>query len=164
MTSVRIICVGTLREPGLAEVSREYVKRLGRFAKVEVVELKESRLASEPSAADIKRAVDKEGERVLEALRPYEKRGEYVFACDINGQSLDSQSFSRLIQGVVNSGSGCMAFMIGGSHGISRPALERADMRLSFSAMTFPHQLFRVMLLEQVYRSFKIMNGEKYHK
>lgn len=164
MTTLRIICVGTLKERFITDACNEYIKRIGRFAKVNVVEIKETSVSDNPSVADTQKAVLDEGKRIIEALKLGKKKNEYVFACDISGLKLDSNALSQRIDRVISQGSGCMAFVIGGSYGLAPVVLDLADVRLSFSDMTFPHQLFRVMLLEQVYRSFKIINGEKYHK
>lgn len=164
MVSVRVISIGSLKERYFRDACAEYEKRLKRFANFKIVELKEAHLPDDPKDAEVKRALDEEGARILDALKQGEKQNEYVFACAIDGKTLDSESLAKRVGDIVNSGSGCMAFVIGGSHGLSEDVIKRADMRLSFSALTFPHQLFRVMLMEQVYRSFKILSGEKYHK
>lgn len=164
MVSVRVIAVGGLKERFFRDACAEYEKRMKRFANFKVVEIKEAHIPDDPSDAEVKRALSEEGTRILDAVKSGEKQNEYVFACAIDGKALDSEKLAARMGDIINSGSGCAAFVIGGSHGLDKAVTQRADMLLSFSALTFPHQLFRVMLMEQIYRAFKILNGEKYHK
>lgn len=164
MVSVRIICIGSLKERFFSDACAEYEKRLKRFANIKITELKEAHVPDDPSDAEINRALEDEGARILDALKSGDARHEYVFACAINGKTPDSIELAERMSDIVNSGSGCIAFVIGGSHGLSRAVIDKANMPISFSRLTFPHQLFRVMLMEQIYRAFKIINGEKYHK
>jgi len=158
--NVKIICVGKLKEQYLRDACGEYLKRLSRFANVTVTELQEYRLTDNPSPAQLQKAVSEESMSILREI----DRSDYVFALDVGANQLTSEDFSRKIRSVSEDVRGCIVFIIGGSNGFSDDVRTRADMRLGFSQMTFPHQLFRVMLLEQIYRAYKIAAGEKYHK
>ena len=155
--NINIICVGNIKEKYLNEAILEYKTRLSKWASVRIVELKEEKLQKNYSQKDIELVVEKEGERILENLKGY------VVLMDINGVMLDSVGLSNKIADIQNISS-TINFVIGGSYGTSEKVKSRADFKLSFSKMTFPHQLFRVVLLEQIYRSFKILNNETYHK
>ena len=155
--NINIICVGNIKEKYLNEAILEYKTRLSKWASVKIVELKEEKLPKNYSQKDIELVVDKEGERILENLKGY------VVLMDINGVMLDSVGLSNKIADIQNISS-TINFVIGGSYGTSEKVKSRADFKLSFSKMTFPHQLFRVMLLEQVYRAFTIQNNVTYHK
>lgn len=147
-----VICIGKLKERFWQEAAGEYVKRLGRFGKISVVELAESRL-------------DDSAEESREILAEIEKLGQcYVIALDVGGKSLSSEELASKISDLAIGGTSHIIFVIGGSNGFDDSVRERADFRLSFSAFTFPHQLMRVILLEQIYRACKINAGEKYHK
>jgi 23S rRNA (pseudouridine1915-N3)-methyltransferase len=150
---IEILCVGSLKERYLREAETEYLKRLSRFAKVEITEIKEAR------------TIEAEGAALLAKLGITANRNaRYVIALDVRGKSLSSEAFAESVAELGLSGKSTIAFIIGGSCGLSEEVLKAADLRLSFSAMTFPHQLMRVILLEQIYRSFKINGGEIYHK
>lgn len=155
--NINIICVGNIKEKYLNEAILEYKTRLSKWASVRIVELKEEKLQKNYSQKDIELVVEKEGERILENLKGY------VVLMDINGAMLDSVGLSNKIADIQNISS-TINFVIGGSYGTSEKVKSRADFKLSFSKMTFPHQLFRVMLLEQVYRAFTIQNNVIYHK
>lgn len=149
---IRIVCVGKIKENYYKEAILEYKKRLQKYTKLEIIEIPDYDL-------DIKSTIKKESELILKSFRD----SDYNIVMDINGKELDSLSFSKKIEETFISKS-TITFIIGGSYGLSDEVKEKADFRLSFSKMTFPHQLFRVFLLEQLYRSFKILNNEEYHK
>jgi 23S rRNA (pseudouridine1915-N3)-methyltransferase len=149
--NIEIICIGTLKEPYLRDACAEYLKRLTPYARVSVIELKEART---PEA---------EGEAILSALDA-QAAGAFTVALAIEGKRLSSEGFAERIAQLGVSGQGHIAFIIGGSTGLAPSVLTRADLRLSFSDLTFPHQLMRVILLEQIYRAFRIQRGEPYHK
>ena len=157
---IRIICIGKLKEKYWREAVREYCKRISGFCNIEIIELKESKLPGNASKADEKNVICKEGESILKKVG----KGEYVITMEIEGKQMDSVSLSKDITEIFDYGKDTIDFIIGGSLGLSKDVKERADFKLSFSKMTFPHQMARVMLLEQIYRSFKIANGEVYHK
>ncbi len=157
---ITILCVGKLKEKYFQDAVAEYSKRLSRYCKLEIVEVPDEKTpdhASEALNEQIKRT---EGERLLEAI----KDDGYVIALAIEGKSMDSVEFAGCLGQLGVHGCSHIYLIIGGSLGLSREVLSRADKLLSFSKMTFPHQLMRVILLEQVYRAYRIMRGEPYHK
>ncbi len=158
--NVEIICIGKLKEKYWRDASAEYAKRLGRFCRFKITELKESRLPENASAADEETVKYKEGEEILKAL----KKQQYVVALDIRGTEIDSEKLAARLDRLMTSGTSDVAFIIGGSLGLSQDVISRADFRLSFSPMTFPHQMMRIILQEQLYRCFKIIHNEAYHK
>jgi len=158
---IRVVCVGKLKERYWKDAVAEYVKRLGAYAKVDVREVADERAPDSASPAEEEQIKNREGERILAALQP----DAYVVALAIDGEMWTSEQLAAFIEKrAVYGGGSSLAFVIGGSLGLSASVLARADMRLSFGRMTYPHQLMRVVLLEQVYRAFKIVRGEPYHK
>ena len=160
MLSVKVICIGKLKEAFMREASNEYQKRLSRFCAFNIKELPESTLPDEPSQALIDAALKKEGEMILSEI----PSGAYSVALCIEGKQLSSPELAEKIEEVALSGKSSVCFIIGSSFGLSPEVKQRCDLKLSFSKMTFPHQLFRVLLLEQIYRAFSITNKMKYHK
>lgn len=158
--NIEIICVGKLKEKYWQDAIKEYSKRLGRFCTLSVAELKEVRLPDGASAAEEQKVIYSEGQNILKVL----KDDAYVIALDVKGKGLSSKKLASKIRGLGINGNSRIAFIIGGSLGLSKEVLDKADFRLSFSEMTFPHQMMRVILLEQIYRAFKIINNESYHK
>ena len=158
--NIRIIAVGKLKEGYWRDAVSEYEKRLGAYCNLEIVEVKESRLRANPSAADEEAVKAAEGEDILR----YINKEDYVITLEIKGKGLSSEKLAETINGLALSGKSTIDFVIGGSLGLSSAVSSRADFKLSFSAMTFPHQMMRVILLEQIYRSFKINRNETYHK
>ena len=159
MISVKLVCVGKLKESWLSAACAEYVKRLSRYCRLTVAELAEYSLPENPSEAQITAALEKEGEAIAKACEGY-----YVVAMCVEGEQKSSEELSRTLDRLSAEGKGKIAFVVGSSHGISDSVKRSADARISVSKMTFPHQLFRVMLLEQIYRAFSISAGAKYHK
>lgn len=159
MLNVKIVCVGKLKEAWLSSASAEYIKRLSRYCSFSLTELSECTLPENPSQSQIDAALAKEAAEITKACS-----GCYTVALCIEGKQLSSEEFSGLFEKISLSGRGKVAFVIGSSHGLSDSVKQSADMRISVSKMTFPHQLFRVMLLEQIYRAFTISAGAKYHK
>ena len=160
MMWVTLVCIGTLKESYWREACREYEKRLGKFCKFSCVELEEYRLPADPSPAQIAAGLEAEGQRILNRIPP---RAQVIALC-IEGKQLNSPKLAQLLEQQALSGGGHLALVIGGSYGLSEPVKQRAFLRLSMSDMTFPHQLARVMLMEQLYRGFMIQSGAKYHK
>ncbi len=158
--NISIICVGKIKEKFYRDAIDEYAKRLSRYCKLDIVEVADEKTPDNASEKEEIQIKDKEGDGILKVLRD----NMYVIAMDIKGEMLTSEQLSQRIQGLGLSGDSSIAFVIGGSLGLSKKVLDRANYKLSFSKMTFPHQLFRVMILEQVYRGFRISNGEPYHK
>lgn len=154
-----IVCVGRLREKYFQDAAGEYEKRLSRFGKLEIIELPDLPEPANASDADRKKVMEKEGESILSRIKP----GDRVTALCVDAKQMDSEAFARrLKEGDMHPGR--QVFVIGGSLGLSEHVLRRADEKISFSKMTFPHQLARVILLEQMYRACKINAGERYHK
>lgn len=160
MAAIRIICVGKIKERFYAEAVNEYLKRLNRYAKVSVIELADEKAPERASEAEKAAILKKEGGRILAALSDRD----YVLALAIDGRSFSSEALAAHLDGLMAGGKSCLAFVIGGSLGLAPEVILRADERLSFSALTFPHQLMRVILLEQIYRCFRIARNEPYHK
>ena len=157
---VTILCVGKIKEKFYRDAVEEYRKRLGRYCKLEVVETADERTPDGAGAALETQIKDKEGNRLLSKI----KDTDYVIALAIDGKMRDSVELAEHLEQLGVQGKSHLVFVIGGSLGLSAAVLRRADERLSFSKMTFPHQLMRVILLEQIYRSYRIRNGEPYHK
>ena len=157
---ITCVAVGKIKEKYLTDAIAEYGKRLGRYCKLEMVELPDEKTPEGASDVLERKIKEREGERILRAL----KEDAYVIALAIEGKMLDSVELSRKLESLAVGGCSHMTFIIGGSLGLSEAVLKRADEKLSFSRMTFPHQLMRVILLEQIYRGYRIMKGEPYHK
>ena len=160
MLSVKFICVGRMRERFFIEAFNEYGKRLQSYCKWQLVDPAEIRLGDNPSDKEISAALDKEAEDILSAV----PADSYVVALCVEGKELPSEAMGQLIAQRENSGKPRLCFIIGGSYGLSPRVKARADLKLSMSRMTFPHHLARVMLIEQLYRGFKINEGSRYHK
>lgn len=160
MLNVNVICIGKLKEDYLKNACKEYVKRIGAFAKISVIELDEYKLPSNPSDAQIANGLEREADQILKKISDKS----YVISLCIEGKKLSSEAFSKKISDAAVSGYGTVEFIIGSSYGLSERVKSRSDLKLSMSDMTFPHQLARVLLLEQIYRGFQIMQNGKYHK
>ena len=160
MQRVTVLCVGKLKEKFYLEAAAEYVKRLQRFCKLELVELPESRLPESPSPAEVQRALAAEAAAIRERL----PKGGAVIALCIEGKPCSSVELSRRMEELAVAGKTQLTFLIGGSVGLDESLKQQADWRLSMSPMTFPHHLARIMLLEQIYRAYQISSGTKYHK
>ncbi|RFB35819.1 23S rRNA (pseudouridine(1915)-N(3))-methyltransferase RlmH [Brevibacillus sp. VP] len=157
---ITIITVGKLKEKYLKEGIAEYTKRLTAYCKLNVVEVNDEKAPEELSATEMEQVKRKEGERILAHI----KQDHYVIALAIEGQMWSSEKLSSEMDRLALHGRSQVAFVIGGSLGLADEVLKRADAQLSFSRMTFPHQLMRLVLVEQVYRAFRISRGEPYHK
>jgi 23S rRNA (pseudouridine1915-N3)-methyltransferase len=162
MLGVTIVAVGGLKEKYCAGACGEYLKRLGAFCSPRVAEVAEYRLGKNPGAAEIEKCLAREGKAILAVLDKLPRRTLTAALC-IEGETLDSAAFARLLRDTA-AASPHIAFVIGGSHGLSPEVIKRCERRLSMSAMTFPHQLARVMLLEQIYRACSINANMAYHK
>lgn len=160
MLSVTILAVGKLKERYLTDACQEYAKRLGAFCKLQILEVEEYRLPEHPSPAQIRQGIEEEG-RLLEAKIP---QGSHVIALCIEGRSLSSEELAHHFEELTVGGTSAVTLLIGGSNGLWEHLKQRAGLRLSMSRMTFPHQLARVMLLEQLYRAMSITRGYRYHK
>ena len=160
MLSIKIICVGKLKERFYTDAAAEYSKRLGGYCKAEIVELPEYRLPERPSDSQISHALEKESDLIADTLLP----NAITIAMCVEGREVSSHELAKILTDFAKYGTSKLNFIIGGSFGLHEELKKRADLMLSMSKMTFPHTLARVMLLEQLYRSFKIAEGGKYHK
>ncbi len=157
---ITLAAVGKIKEKFYADAIAEYSKRLSRYCKLEIIQVADEKTPDNASETVERQIKEKEGERLLASI----KEGAYVVALAIEGEMLDSVALSEKINALGVGGTSQIVFVIGGSLGLSDAVLKRADYKLSFSRMTFPHQLMRVILLEQIYRSYRIIYGEPYHK
>lgn len=157
---ITILCVGKIKEKFFADAVAEYTKRLSRYSRLEIIELADEKTPDGASAAEEQQIKRREGERILKNI----KEGAYIIALAIEGRMLSSAEMADKLQKLNVNGDSHIVFIIGGSLGLADEVLKRADYLLSFSKMTFPHQLMRVVLLEQIYRSCRIIHGEPYHK
>ena len=160
MLSVDIICVGKLKDAFFEDASDEYLKRLKAYCRMNVTEIKAASLPDDPNDTQINAALEKEGSEILKKIPSSAK----VVTLCIEGKLYSSEDMGVLFNNVSNSGCSQIVFIIGVSYGLSENVKKRSDIRMSMSKMTFPHRLARIMLLEQIYRGFKINAGEKYHK
>ena len=157
MIKVRIVCVGKIKDKYLEIGIGEYLKRLSSYAKVEIIEVKDEKITNNDSEEHVK---DIEGKRIIEKL----DKNYFNIFLDVYGKEISSEELASYTQNLIDSGKGNLCFVIAGSLGFSKDVLKYANFRLSFSKMTFTHQMIRLLLLEQIYRVFKINNNEVYHK
>ena len=157
---ITLVTVGKIKEKYLRDAVAEYVKRLGKYCKLEIIEVADEKTQERASETEEMAVRSKEGERILKHV----KEDAYVITLEIQGNQISSEELSDKIEWLGVQGKSHVVFIIGGSIGLGTEVLKRSDYGLSFSRMTFPHQLMRVILLEQIYRGFRIMNGEPYHK
>lgn len=158
--NITILCVGQIKEKYFRDAIAEYQKRLSRYCKLQMIEVADEKTKENASEAENDLIRKKEGERLLKHI----KDSDYCITLEIDGKMLTSEGFSKEIDRLGLAGKSSLVFVIGGSIGLDTAVLKRSDYALSFSKMTFPHQLMRVILLEQIYRSYRIMRGEPYHK
>lgn len=157
---ITLVCVGKIKEKFFTDAIGEYEKRLSRYCKLEIVQVPDEKTPDKASEAQERQIKEREGQRILAQIRD----DAYVIALAIEGEMLSSEKLAEKIAGLGIRGESQIVFVIGGSLGLSESVMKRADYALSFSRMTFPHQLMRVVLLEQIYRSYRIINREPYHK
>ena len=161
MLKINIICIGKIKEKYFTDAIAEYSKRLTSFCKFNIIELNEERIRSnDPNSSQIAEVIAAEGRRIMQKIGA----GDYVAAMCIEGKMLSSEELSAALDKIALSGKSTVDFIIGGSYGLSEEVKKRADLRLSMSKMTFPHQMARVILSEQIYRAFEISTNGKYHK
>ena len=158
--NIDIVCVGRIKERYLTDAIAEYSKRLSRYCKLDIIEVADEKTPEHASEGVDRQIKAKEGERIAKHLKP----GAFVIALAIDGQMLSSEGLAAKVSQLGIQGVSHIQLVIGGSIGLDEAVLKRADYKLSFSKMTFPHQLMRVILLEQIYRAYKINAGEPYHK
>ena len=157
---ISIVCVGKIKESFYRQAIEEYAKRLSKYCKLEIIEVADEKTPDKASEALESQIKEKEADRILEKI----KEDAYVFTLEIKGKSYTSEAFAEMIQKTTVQGKSHLVFVIGGSLGLHEKVLKRSNHAISFSDMTFPHQLMRVILTEQIYRVFRIINGEPYHK
>ncbi|MFQ9065335.1 MAG: 23S rRNA (pseudouridine(1915)-N(3))-methyltransferase RlmH [Eubacterium sp.] len=157
---VTVIAVGKLKEKYLRDACEEYLKRLGTYSKVSVVEVNEERCSDNPSGTEIENVKQKEGQRIIAKI----PKGSFVVPMCIEGTQFSSEDFAKKIEATAVAGNSDITFIIGGSFGLSDEVKSLGKLKLSFGKLTLPHQLMRVVLLEQIYRAFSILNNSKYHK
>ena len=155
MMKIKIVSVGSIKEKFLKDAISEYLKRLTRFAKIEIIEVDETKIQNK-SEEQVKK---EEGERLLKRIG----QDEFVFLLDLNGELISSEVLAQKINDLINKGISPLTFVIGGTLGLSEEVRKRANIKLSISKMTFTHQMCRMIILEQIYRAFKIINNEEYH-
>ena len=155
---ITVVCAGRIKEKYLSAGIAEFLKRLRPFAQVEIREVHEEKMPDDPSEAEKEQVLRREGEKLLKLV----PSGSYLFVLDVHGREMSSEELASRIDGLGLSGRSNLAFLIGG-FGLSREVRAAADERLSFSQLTFTHQMVRLLLVEQIYRAFKINRGEKYH-
>lgn len=158
--NIKIITVGKIKEKFYRDAILEYSKRLSSYCKLNIIEVNDEMTKENASVNEVNIVLRKEGERIIKSIN----NNEYIIALAINGKKLDSIEFANKINDLGIHSNSNICFIIGGSLGLSDDVLKKANMKLSFSDMTFPHQLMRVILLEQIYRAFRINNNEPYHK
>ena len=156
---ITIVCAGKIKEKYLTAGINEFLKRLKPMAQVEILEVHEEKMPDNPSAAEKQQVLQKEGEKLLKLV----PSGSYLFVLDVYGEELSSEELAERIDKLGVSGRSSLTFLIGGAFGLSKEVRQAADMKLSFSRLTFTHQMVRLLLVEQIYRAFKINRGEKYH-
>lgn len=161
MINIKIICLGKIKEKYLNDAINEYTKRLSKFCKLEIIELPDEKLPTSSSVALLNEVKEKEAKLILNKLEKC--KSDYVICLDENGKELSSPEFAQKIDNIATNISSSITFIIGGSLGLSDTIKKQANYTLSFSKFTFPHQLFRVFVLEQLFRCFKILNNEQYH-
>ncbi|MFZ3171061.1 MAG: 23S rRNA (pseudouridine(1915)-N(3))-methyltransferase RlmH [Carboxydocellales bacterium] len=158
--NIKVLAVGGIKERFIKDGIQEYVKRLGPYARLEIIEVPDEKTPEQASTAEEEQIKGREAAKLMKHI----KAGTLVVALAIEGKAYSSEELAEQLQQWALKGQSDVTFVIGGSLGLHREVLERADLKLSFSRMTFPHQLMRLILVEQIYRSFKIWRGEPYHK
>lgn len=161
MIHIKIICVGKIKENSLSSLISEYEKRISKYAKIDIIEVQDEKFDKNLSDLDIDIIKEKESNKVIEKINKLNKP--YIIALDVNGKKLSSTKFAKEIENIPTHGYSTIVFLIGGSLGMSNKLLNMANEKICFSSLTFPHQLIRIFLLEQIFRAYKIINNENYH-
>ena len=156
---IKIYCIGKIKEQYLKDGINEYLKRISAYSNIEIVEVADSKIKDNPNQSDIDKAKKEEGDRVLKLIK-----NDYLIGLDMNKQEFLSEEFAKFIEKKMVEGGSSISFVIGGSYGLSDELKKRCNTSISLSKMTFLHQMTRLILLEQIYRAFKILNNETYHK
>ena len=156
---VKLYCIGKIKEQYLKDGINEYLKRISAYSNIEIIEVADSKVKDNPNSSDIDKAKNEEGERVLKLLK-----NDYLIGLDLNKKEQTSEEFAEFLQSKLVEGGSNVSFVIGGSYGLSDSLKNRCNSSISLSKLTFLHQMTRLILLEQIYRAFKILNNETYHK
>ena len=156
---IKIYCIGKIKEQYLKDGINEYLKRISAYSNVEIIEVLDSKVKDNPNSFDIEKAKNEEGERVLKLLK-----NDYLIGLDLNRKEFTSEEFAEFISKKMVEGGSSISFVIGGSYGLSDALKNRCNSFITLSKLTFLHQMTRLILLEQIYRAFKILNNETYHK
>ena len=164
MLNIKVVCVGKIREKALKELIAEYEKRISKYAKIEIIELDDEKIPQNVSTTTEEQIKIIESNRILEKLEKYSNNNTNVILLDLKGKEYSSVEFSQKIDSIQTYSGSNIIFVIGGSLGMSQELLDYSKDKICFSKMTFPHQLMRLFLLEQIFRAFKILNNESYHK
>ena len=162
MLNIKIICIGKVREKSLKELINEYEKRISKYAKIAIIEIDDEKIPQNASVAIEEQIKTIESKKILDRLTKYSSSN--IILLDLKGKQYTSEEFANKIENIQTYSSSTIIFVIGGSLGMSKDLLEYSTDKICFSKMTFPHQLIRVFLLEQIFRAFKIINNETYHK
>ena len=156
---IKVYCIGKIKEQYLKDGINEYIKRISPYSNIEIVEVNDSKVKDNPNQADIDKAKNEEGDRVLKLIK-----NDYLIGLDMNKQEFTSEEFATFLNKKMVEGGSSISFVIGGSYGLSDALKKRCNTSISLSKLTFLHQMTRLILLEQIYRAFKILNNETYHK
>lgn len=161
MINIKIMCVGKIKDKNLLSLINEYQKRISKYAKLEIIDVEDEKIPSSLSNMDMENIKEKESNKIINKLEKLNKP--YIIALDLSGNELTSPDFSDKIQNIALNGNSTIVFLIGGSLGMSSKLIQMSNYKVCFSKLTFPHQLIRLFLLEQIFRAFKISNNETYH-
>ena len=156
---IKVYCIGKIKEQYIKDGINEYLKRISSYSNIEIVEVNDSKVKDNPNQSDIEKAKNEEGDRILKLIK-----NDFLIGLDMNKQELNSEEFSKFLEKKLVEGGSNISFVIGGSYGLSDALKKRCNTSISLSKMTFLHQMTRLILLEQIYRAFKILNNETYHK
>ena len=161
MINIKIMCVGKIKDKNLLSLINEYQKRISKYAKLEIIDVEDEKIPSSLSSMDMENIKEKESNKIINKLEKLNKP--YIIALDLSGNELTSPDFSNKIQNIALNGYSTIVLLIGGSLGMSSKLIQMSNYKVCFSKLTFPHQLIRLFLLEQIFRAFKISNNETYH-
>ena len=161
MINIKIMCVGKIKDKNLLSLINEYQKRISKYAKLEIIDVEDEKIPSSLSSMDMENIKEKESNKIINKLEKLNTP--YIIALDLSGNELTSPEFSDKIQNIALNGYSTIVFLIGGSLGMSSKLIQMSNYKVCFSKLTFPHQLIRLFLLEQIFRAFKISNNETYH-
>lgn len=157
--NIKIICVGKVKETFIQEAIKEYVKRISKYAEISICEVPDETVPVNPSRKEIENIKNAEAEKILKQI----KATDFVIALDLKGKEISSEEFASKIENITVNGYSTICFLIGGTLGFGKSIIDRSGFNICFSKLTFPHQLIRLFLVEQIFRSFKIINNERYH-